>query len=201
MPCYAAGTRIRTPEGDVPIERLAVGGMVLTVSGEARPIQWIGHRLVDCRKHPQPHLVWPVRVQAGAFAPRLPARDLYLSPDHAVFAEDVLIPIKHLQNGGTVKQLEVDTVQYFHIELERHDVVLAENLPAETFLDTGNRANFANGGGVTPIHADFSPLADYNYLMWESFGYAPLVVTGAEIDRVRARLAARRPKRRRANAA
>ena len=120
------------------------------------PITWIGHRRVDCLRHPRPEQVWPVRVEAGAIAEGRPARDLWLSPDHAVFLNGVLIPIKRLINGATIWQVEVTSVTYWHVELERHDILLAEGLPAESYLDTGNRETFENGGAPIMLHPDFA---------------------------------------------
>jgi collagen type I/II/III/V/XI/XXIV/XXVII alpha len=159
--CYCAGTRILTLRGEVEVEHLAVGDVVLTTAGSARPVRWIGHRRVDCRHHPRPDLVWPVRVRAGAFADGSPRRDLLLSPDHALLldvggAACVLIPVKYLINGGAIAQERVAAVHYYHVELDRHDIVLAEGLPAESYLDTGNRAAFANApafGNVTATNA------------------------------------------------
>jgi hypothetical protein len=168
----------------VPVEMLAIGDRVLTFSGEPKPIKWIGHRAVDCSRHPHPETVWPVRIQAHAFREGRPNRDLFLSPDHAVYVEDVLIPIKYLQNGTTVQQRPVGTLIYYHIELKEHDVVLAEGFPAETFLDTGNRTAFANNGdGPVQLHPKFDPSGNNSYLLWESLAYAPLVIAGANVER------------------
>ncbi len=156
-PCYRAGTLIRTDRGQVAVEALAVGDIVPTVLGGRQPVRWIGHRRIDCRRHPRPEDVWPVRVSAGAFGDRMPLRDLWLSPDHAVFVEDGLIPIKHLINDRSIAQVQVDTVTYYHIELPAHDVLLAEGLPCESYLDTGNRTAFINGGAFVEAHADFAP--------------------------------------------
>ncbi len=120
--------------------------MPVTASSVARRVVWIGQRALDCVRHAKPELVWPVRVAAGAFGEALPRRDLWLSPDHAVFVEDVLIPVRYLVNGATVRQERVERVHYFHIELESHDILLAEGLTAESYLDTGNRGAFSNGG-------------------------------------------------------
>jgi len=181
-PCYAAGTAIRTPRGEMPVEALSPGDLVTTIDGAAKPIRWIGHRQVDCRRHPRPEAVWPIRIQAHIFARNCPTTDLFLSPDHAVYVEAVLIPIKHLINGTTIRQHKRASVTYYHIELDQHDVVLAEGLPAETYLDTANRSAFANGGNLVQLHPDFETH------MWESFGYAPLMVTGEQVDRVREQL-------------
>ena len=112
-PCFVAGTRIATPRGDVPVEALRPGDMVVVCSAERttpQPIVWHGRRTVDCRRHPALRSVWPVRVLADAFGDAAPRRDLWLSPDHAVFVEDVLIPIKHLVNGENIAQMAMDDV-------------------------------------------------------------------------------------------
>jgi autotransporter passenger strand-loop-strand repeat protein len=140
--CYCAGTRIRTRTGDVAVEHLKPGDLVLTSTGFMRPITWIGHRSLACDRQPIPEAAWPIRVTAHAFGENLPARDLWLSPAHAVLVEDVLIPILRLVNGVTIAQQRLPSVTYFHVELASHDIILAENLPAESYLDTGNRAGF-----------------------------------------------------------
>ena len=149
LACFAAGTRIETPEGPVAVEDLAVGGTVVTLPGGSGRIVWTGSRAVDCTRHPRPEAVWPVRVSAGAFGPGMPARDLFLSPDHAVYVEDVLIPVKHLVNGDSIHQVPMEHVVYHHIELERHDVVLAEGLAAESYLDGSQRKRTALNSGRT----------------------------------------------------
>jgi hypothetical protein len=190
-PCLTADTAIRTVRGDVLVQDLRVGDTVVCAGGGVRPVVWIGRRTVDVARHPSPEQVAPVRVRRGAFADGLPRRDLLLSPDHAVYADGVLIPVKHLINESSIAQMDVDEVAYFHVELDRHDVLLAEELPVESFLDTGNRAAFANFDGPVMLHPRFEHTGDGLTLMWEAFGYARLVVGGDEVDRVRERLALR----------
>jgi hypothetical protein len=149
--CFASGTRIRTLRGDVPVENLQVGDLTLTASGDLRPIRWLGHRRVDCRRHPRAREILPIRVAAHAFAPNRPARDLYLSPAHAICVEivgEALIPVSALHNGATIQQVDVNEVTYWHVELGSHDILLAENLPTESYLEAGNRAFFAESGLV-----------------------------------------------------
>ena len=138
----------------------------------AKPVIWLGHRTVDCTRHPEPRKVWPLRVTAHAFGPNRPSRDLYLSPDHAIYIGDVLIPVKHLLNGSTVAQVARGLATYYHVELPRHSVLLAEGLPAESYLDTGDRFNFADGAGS---QRGCNP--DFSTRQWEANGCAPLVVT------------------------
>jgi collagen type I alpha len=183
--CFARGTRLAGPDGEQRVECLAVGDRLLTASGQPRRIVWIGRRRIDCARHPDPNAVWPVRVRAGAFGPGLPRRDLLLSPQHAVFAEGVLIPVRVLANGGTIRAEARRAVEYFHVELDRHDVLLAEGLPVESYLDTGDRACFENGGAALVLHPDFARLA------WDAGACAELKVTGPEVEAVRASLAER----------
>jgi hypothetical protein len=188
VPCFASGTMVSTPDGARRVEHLAAGDLVTTLSGEHRAIVWAGHRRVDIARHRAPALVRPVRIAAGAFGPSLPNADLTVSPDHNIFVGGVLIPAKCLVNGLNVVELDVTAVTYHHIELETHDVVLANNLPAETYLDTGNRENFA-GGAATVAHPDFASAPDMNYFAWVAQGCAPLVLAGPELDAARAVLA------------
>ena len=183
--CYAAGTRIATTRGLVPVEALTVGETVRLAEGGTAPVVWLGHRRVACRRHPRPRDVLPVRIAAHAFGLDRPCRDLWLSPDHAVFVDGVLIPVRYLLNGATLAQEEaVATIAYWHVELPRHGVLLAEGLPAESYLDSGNRAAFANAGTLALAHADFARR------VWGNNGCAPLVTEGAMRDRVYTRLIA-----------
>jgi hypothetical protein len=191
MPCFRCGTRIATRSGEILIEELAIGDLVQAHDAGLAPIKWIGHRCVDCRNHPKPQKVWPVRVCAGAFGDDMPHRDLWLSPDHAVFVDDVLIPIKRLVNGTSIEQVPMDEVTYYHIELEHHDVLLAEGLPAESYLDVGDRCNFANGGGPIALHPEFSPRRWDTAHIWEALGCARLILTGPELETVRRRVNSR----------
>lgn len=188
MPCFAAGTLIRTVHGCVRVEDLRVGDHVVIATGGSRPIAWIGYRRIDCRRHPRPAAVYPVQIKAHAFARNRPARDLCLSPDHAVFAENVLIPVRHLLNGNGVRQVACDEVTYYHIELDHHDIVLAEGLPVESYLDTGDRSVFQDANGPIRLHPEFNGPPTDALWMWEALGRARLVVTGHEVDQVRAAL-------------
>jgi autotransporter passenger strand-loop-strand repeat protein len=188
FPCFVTGTRILTERGEVAVEDLVVGDLVVTVSGASRPIRWIGHRHVDCGRHLAPENVQPVRVPAHAFGLGLPARDLLLSPDHALFAEGVLVPVKHLIGTGGIAPIAVESLTYWHVELDQHDVLLAEGLPAESYLDTGDRNSFANGGGTLALHPLWGSERTDVSLIMEALGYAPLRVAGPEVELIRAAL-------------
>jgi hypothetical protein len=115
----------------------------------------------------------------------LPVRDLLLSPDHAVFVDGVLIPVRYLINDCTISQERADVITYWHVELADHDVILAEGLACESYLDTGNRDAFDNAE-VTALRARFG-LRDRD--VWTARACAALVESGPVLDGVRARLA------------
>lgn len=102
----------------------------------------------------------------------------------------MLIPVKHLINGRSIAQIEVDAITYWHVELPTHDVILANGLPAERFIDTGNRRAFEDGGKVVTLFPDLAPLT------WDGYGILPLVVTGPILEKVKQRLESRCGRRR-----
>ncbi len=186
-PCYAAGTRIDTLAGEVRVEDLRAGDLVSLASGGSAAVVWVGHRRVDLRRHPEPASARPVRVRAGSFGAGLPRRDLVLSPEHALFLDGALVPVRVLVDGTLVVQEAWERVTYHHVELSRHDVMLAEGLPAESYLDTGNRAQFAQG-----VVASLHPSFDAGGAAAEAC--APLALSGPAVEAARARLRALAPR-------
>ncbi|HEY4173505.1 MAG TPA: Hint domain-containing protein [Rhodopila sp.] len=154
--CYCLGTHIRTSRGDIAVEQLTAGDRVVTARGGTRPVIWIGHRRIDLTRHVDPVRARPVRIAAGAFPDGTPHRDLLVSPDHAVVFDGVLIPVRLLINGASIApDMACREVVYFHVELDSHDIIFAEGLQAESYLDTGNRGMFENGSQPMVLHPDF----------------------------------------------
>jgi hypothetical protein len=143
--CFMAGTLIGTPEGEVEVEALRIGDLVTTANGGAAPIRWIGRQTVATRFGDALRIL-PIRIEAGAIADNLPVRDLLCSPDHAVLIDGVLVQAGALVNFMTItRETNVpETFVYYHIELDGHDLILAEGLPAETFVDNVDRLAFDN---------------------------------------------------------
>ena len=93
--CYVTGTLIRTVRGEVAVEALSIGDVVITASGEYRPIKWIGHRAYAGRFANANPDVLPICFKAGSLANDVPRRDLWISPHHAMYLQGVLIEVDH----------------------------------------------------------------------------------------------------------
>jgi hypothetical protein len=140
--CFCAGTRIATPRGNIAVEKLRIGELVNTMHGP-RPIKWIGRRAYAARFLAMGGR--PIRIRRHAIAFNVPSRDLYVSPDHAIAEGGVLIHAHLLINGVSITQAEITgDVEYFHLELDAHSIIFAENLATESFIDEGARQRFAN---------------------------------------------------------
>ncbi len=180
--CFASGTRIATPRGEVAVQTLRPGDAVRLADGSDARLRWVGCTLADLARHPDAARAAPVRILAGAFAPGLPARDLLLSPEHCIFVDDALIPAALLTNGATIARDDsFARIEYWHLELDRHAILLAEGLPAESYLDTGNRALFKGEAGVRALHPDLSNEPEAAALsVWMAHGAAPLRLDAAD---------------------
>jgi hypothetical protein len=155
VPCYCRGTLILTEAGERSVEALAIGDLVMTESGGLRPIKWIGRRSYDGRFIRGNRDVLPVAVAAGALGEGLPARDLWVSPGHALYLDDLLVPALLLVNGLTITQAEtVEQVDYFHIEFEGHEIIFAESAPAESYVESDNRRGFHNADEFYALYPD-----------------------------------------------
>jgi DNA-binding beta-propeller fold protein YncE len=141
--CYCRGTRIRTARGEVPVEELVIGDLVLTASGASRPVRSTGHRSFACTHHGELADIWPIRIQAGAFADGQPARDLWVSPNHSIQMEGVLLRAEELVNGGTIAQVGRTRLEYWHVGLDSSDIVIAEGLPSESEGPEVQRVKFS----------------------------------------------------------
>ncbi len=186
-PCYCTGTKILGMNGEIAVEDIRPGDVLVTVREDgpsSRKVVWTGLRHIDLTRHPEPKLARPVCILAGAIAPGVPERNLRVSPHHAIYLDNLLFEAQALINGNTIfQEHSVQQVTYHHIELEAHDIILAEGLAAESYLDTGNRAMFGNES-VTNLHPHFKPVPGAAFCV-------PLVLEGAPLVAVREKLEAR----------
>lgn len=151
VPCFAAGTMILTPGGEKPIETLSVGDEVVTFDHGPQKIRWIGARSLDVVDLAAKPKLRPIRIEAGAMGSGMPQRDLVVSPQHRMLvrstiairmfnANEVLVPAHSLTEIPGISVVEdADTVTYYHMLFDQHEVVFAEGAPSES-LFTGPQA-------------------------------------------------------------
>ncbi|GAB4069293.1 Hint domain-containing protein [Ancylobacter sonchi] len=177
--CFLAGTMIATPTGEVAIETLKPGDLVLTADGSTKPVRWLARQSVSTL-FADPLKVMPIRIRSGALGEGLPLRDLFVSCDHALEIDGVLVQAGALVNGTSIAR-HTDMPQrfaYFHVELDDHSLILAEGVAAETFVDNVTRRRFDNWQ-----EAPQSAIAELDL---------PRVKSARQLPRhIRARLAAR----------
>ncbi len=186
IPCFLRGTLIATERGEVTVEELAIGDLVKTMDGGFKPVTWVGKRSYLRLFTPlnRRHAVMPIRIAAGALAEGVPARDLHVSPKHALLLNGHLVAPELLVNGTTITRMDLERVDYFHVKLEAHDVIFAEGTPAETYVVHGNLKSFNNW----PEHeALFGPVDNDP----ASVDYAPRLRKGAALDKIRKTIADR----------
>lgn len=162
--CFLAGTMIATPDGSVPVETLKRSDLVLTANGHAVPVSWLGRQTVST-VFGDPLRVLPIRIRAGAIGENIPSRDLLLSPDHAILFDGTLIQAGALVNGTSiVRESNVpQTFTYYHVELDDHALILAENTPAETFVDNVERLAFDNWAEHEALYPEGKSIAELPY--------------------------------------
>jgi hypothetical protein len=201
-PCFLTGTRIKTPEGEVNIEELRIGDNVLTASGEAKPIKFIGRRKVSRERIGPWNGDGPVRIARFAIDGKAPHSDLYVSRAHAIYIDGILIRAGTLVNGSTIvadAKADALSLTYFHIALDTHEAILAEGLAVESFqrdnihaFDNADEYVKLYGSAGEPL-APFAPIVRYHSSLQELGSHirsavAPLYDFRRPIEKVRDRV-------------
>jgi hypothetical protein len=182
--CFAAGTGIKTPKGEVRVETLAIGDLVLTAEGASVPIKWIGRQTVSTRFGPAERLT-PVRFAAGSLGDGLPHADLTVTADHGMLVDGVICHAGALVNGESITRVPLaemgETYTVYHIETEAHEIILANGTPAETFIDNVSRRVFDNYAEFEALFGDVPEMEELPY---------PRAMSARQVpERIRAKLA------------
>lgn len=136
IPCFTRGAMIETPRGEIAVEDLQVGDTVWTRDSGAQTIRWIGSKRVAAIGP-----LAPVLIPEGVLGN---TRDIKVSPQHRMLiggwkAElyygepEVLVASKHLVDGSVIRFVPGGEVEYFHILFDRHEIVVADGAPSESF--------------------------------------------------------------------
>ena len=169
----------------MPVEVLAIGDAVVTAGGDHRAIRWLGRRSYAGRFLAANPAVQPIRFRAGSLGAGplgepLPRRDLLVSPKHAMFLDGVLVSAECLLNGRSiVRESGGARVDYVHVELESHDVILAEGAASESFIDDDSRGTFHNAHEFAARYPDGHG---------NDFDCAPRIESGYVLEAIRRRL-------------
>ncbi|MBR0652329.1 Hint domain-containing protein [Roseomonas terrae] len=188
--CFLEGTLITTAAGEVPVETLRAGDLVLTAGqpGGLRPVAWIGHTRIRLDRHPNPRSVAPILIRAGALGAGIPYRDMAVSPEHGIFLDGHLVAARLLVNGRSILQdFSRREITYWHVELEAHGLLVSEGAWTESYLDDGNRRFFDNHH-LTALVKDYG--SERRSGFYARTACAPVLTAGRDLDRIWGRLAA-----------
>lgn len=136
IPCLVRGTLIETTRGQVAVEDLEMGDMVVTRDRGAQPVRWVGSQTVVGQ--------WafaPICIAKGAMGN---TRDLLVSPNHRMVLEgrqmevlfgtsETLVAASLLVNDTNIRPAPKAAVEYFHVLFDQHEVIFAEGIPTESF--------------------------------------------------------------------
>jgi hypothetical protein len=190
-PCLLKGTKISTPSGDRPVQDLQIGDEVQTLAGPTA-IKWIGHnKFTKEEGRAWQDSVMPIRVSRFAIDDRTPSCDLYLSPRHSIFINEALIPVMYLVNETSITEgapSDMSAIEYYHIELDRHEVIYAEGALVESY-DGLNREAFSNFVQYERLYGldrkckiKFAPVLRYDGRRQELKGLVRSLVSGVVVD-------------------
>jgi len=143
--CFTPGTRILTPEGEVDVAEIMAGDRVVTRDHGVQTVRWVGRRTLNRTQLTLAPQLRPVLIRAGALGPGQPERDMRVSRQHRVLVRDwraemmfgeeggVLVPAHALCNDSTIlPDREAETVTYIHLAFDRHEIVYADGIEAES---------------------------------------------------------------------
>lgn len=192
--CFYPGTLIATPAGAHPVEALRAGDLVLTADGRQVAVRWMARQAVAIR-FADPLKALPIRIRAGALGEGLPARDLLVSPRHALLVKGVLVQAGALVNGTTIaRETDVpDVFTYWHVETADHSLILAEGVAAETFVDNVDRERFDNWDEYLALVGQAEPVTEMDLPRAKSHRQVPAAVRArveARADVLRGKVAA-----------
>lgn len=166
--CFARGTLIRTPDGDVPVEQLKIGDMVMNDAGQPVPLVWIAKSSWSGLDLVMDPTLRPIRIAQDSFGKGLPYRDLDLSPRHRVVVEDVitgllfgtekvLVPAKFLSAPLAQQFCPADGIEYYHLLLNDHEILISNGLETESFQPSTRAMKTLAGETSKDYFKKFSP--------------------------------------------
>ncbi|MBS1054873.1 Hint domain-containing protein [Gluconobacter kondonii] len=152
-PCFLAGSLIRTPDGEIPVEDIVPGDNIIAYvngSEEIRQVIWTTQSYCDVQPHFSDDLSgYPVRILRGAIADGVPSKDMLITAEHCLFLNGKFIPSRMLVNKRSIfYDKSITSYDYYHIETQQHSVIMADGMLTESYLNTANHRSFYEEGNV-----------------------------------------------------
>jgi hypothetical protein len=185
--CFLTGTRLAVPNGETAVEDLQIGDLLNTADGRTVPVKWVGRQVVSTRFGPAERLM-PVQINAGALDKGKPATDLTITSDHALFLDGVLVHAGAIANGFSIRQLPLNELggsyTVYHVETDSHEILLANGVEAESFIDNVSRRSFDNYAEFEELYGDVPEMEELPY---------PRAMSARQVpESIRSRLAMRK---------
>lgn len=182
--CFLTGTLIATPEGEICVEDLKPGDLILSTDGSTLPVRFLFRQTVSTRFDSAERLQ-PVRFTTGSLGDGLPHTDLTVTADHALLLDGVLCTAGSLVNGVTIKRVPLtewdESFTTWHIECDDHAVAMANGTAAETYVDHTPRSLFDNHAEYLALHGGEAELTELPFPRATSVRQLPHAVL-ARID-------------------
>jgi hypothetical protein len=175
------------PNGETAVEDLQIGDLLNTADGRTVPVKWVGRQVVSTRFGPAERLM-PVQINAGALDKGKPATDLTITSDHALFLDGVLVHAGAIANGFSIRQLPLNELggsyTVYHVETDSHEILLANGVEAESFIDNVSRRSFDNYAEFEELYGDVPEMEELPY---------PRAMSARQVpESIRSRLAMRK---------
>jgi len=181
LPCFLAGSMIRTPDGETAVENLAIGDDILTLDHHTgktitRRITWIGSGEMHASKALAADLSgFPVCVLKDALGPNVPHKDMLVTAEHCLYLNGAFVPVRMLTNGKTIfYDMSRTHYSYYHVETAEHSIIWADGVPTESFLDTGSSVRMNQSDAVVRLPR--------KGVTWQTHAAAPLTADAAFVE-------------------
>ena len=187
--CLASGTMVVTTRGEMPVETLRAGELMLTMHGAParRPLLHVARSRFELTRAAEPSRLAPILIKAGALMRGAPIRDMRVSPGQGIYLDDQLVPARLLVNGTTIRQdVSIDAVTYHYLWLDGHDLLIADGaLTESSFVDESER-DFGGAANVAAFTADVTGRMCGRMPRTRC---APLLLEGPELVAIQRRIA------------
>lgn len=154
--CFLSGSQIQTPSGKTLVEDLAIGDEIVAYVDDTEVIRrviWVGQAHCTVRPYlPIDQAGYPVRILKNAISDGVPFKDMLITAEHCLLFNGKFVPARMLVNGRSIFfDKSITSYNYYHVETEKHSIIIADGMLTESYLDTGNRRTFTQKGNVTSI--------------------------------------------------